>query len=222
MGEFVTLQTADNQNITAYLAKPTSKPKGGLVVCQEIFGVNNHIRAVTDGYAADGFLAIAPALFDRIEKNVELGYDQTGMQSGIALMKQASLDNALTDVTAAKAFIAEAGTTAILGFCWGGTVAWAAACRLEGLAAAIPYYGGGIGNLLGEKPRCATMAHFGNQDQSIPMDVVEKMKTGHPEVAVHVYEAGHGFNCNERASFNPPAAELARKRSVEFLSKALG
>ncbi|WP_374634364.1 dienelactone hydrolase family protein [Ferrovibrio sp.] len=222
MGTFVTLQTADKQSIAAYLAKPAGKPRGGLVICQEIFGVNNHIRKVVDGYAADGFLAIAPALFDRVEKNVELQYDQAGIAAGVALMKQASLDNALLDVRAAMAQVAEAGKTGVLGYCWGGTVSWAAACRVDGVAAAVAYYGGGIGNLLGEKPRCPILTHFGNQDQSIPMDVVEKVKAGHPDAIVHVYDAGHGFNCDERGSYNAASADLARARSIEFLNKNLG
>ncbi|MBX3454948.1 dienelactone hydrolase family protein [Ferrovibrio sp.] len=222
MGTFVTLQTADKQSIAAYLAKPAGKPRGGLVICQEIFGVNNHIRKVVDGYAADGFLAIAPALFDRVEKNVELQYDQAGIAAGVALMKQASLDNALLDVRAAMAQVAEAGKTGVLGYCWGGTVSWAAACRVDGVAAAVAYYGGGIGNLLSEKPRCPILTHFGNQDQSIPMDVVEKVKAGHPDAIVHVYDAGHGFNCDERGSYNAASADLARARSIEFLNKNLG
>ncbi len=136
-------------------------------------------------------------------------------------MKQASLENALLDVQAAMAQVAEAGKVSVLGYCWGGTVSWAAACRLDGVAAAVAYYGGGIGGLLGEKPRCPTLAHFGNQDQSIPMDVVEKVKAGHPEVVVHVYDAGHGFNCDERGSYHAASAELARKRSIDFMNKTL-
>ena len=222
MGTFITLQTADKQSIAAYLAKPAGKPRGGLVICQEIFGVNNHIRNVVDGYAADGFLAIAPALFDRVEKQVELQYDQAGIGAGVALMKQASMDNALLDVQAAMAQVAEAGKVGVLGYCWGGTISWAAACRVDGVAAAVAYYGGGIGGLVGEKPRCPIMTHFGNQDQSIPMDVVDKVKAGHPDAIVHVYDAGHGFNCDERGSYDAASAALARTRSIEFLNKTLG
>lgn len=222
MTDFISLKTADNATIAAYVAKPAGTPKGAVVVCQEIFGVNNHIRNVTQRFAAEGYLAIAPALFDRVEKNVELGYDQAGMQAGIALMKQASIDTALVDIAAAAAHVKPAGKAAIVGFCWGGTLAWAAACRTDLFSAAVAYYGGGIGNLLDEQPRCPVIAHFGNQDQSIPMETVEKFKAAHPTVPVHVYDAGHGFNCDERGSYNAAAADLARGRTLAFLKEKIG
>lgn len=222
MTDFISLKTADGATISAFVAKPAGTPRGAVVVCQEIFGINNHIRNVTSRYAAEGYLAIAPALFDRVEKNVELAYDQAGMQAGIALMKQSGIDTALADITAAAAHVKNAGKIAIVGFCWGGTLAWAAACRTDLFAASVAYYGGGIGNMLEEKPRCPVIAHFGNQDQSIPMETVEKFKAAQPDVPVHVYDAGHGFNCDERASYNAAAAELARSRTLAFLKDKIG
>ncbi len=222
MGKFLRLTAADGHEFTAYRANPSGKPKGGLLVIQEIFGVNQHIRGLCDKFAASGYLAVAPALFDRVEHGVEYGYQPADIEKGRAIMQRVNLDNAMTDTKAALAIAKEGGKVGIIGYCWGGTVSFAAACRVDGLAGAVSYYGGGVGNLVGEKPKCPVMFHFGDKDQSIPMDTVEKVKQAYPDQALHVYSAGHGFNCDERGSYDAESAKLALARSLEFLGKHIG
>ncbi|MBI3516300.1 MAG: dienelactone hydrolase family protein [Proteobacteria bacterium] len=222
MGKTLKLTAADKHEFSAYRADPSGKPKGGLVVIQEIFGVNHHMRGVCDKFAASGYLAVAPALFDRAERGIEYGYQQADIEKGRAVMQKLDLDKALTDVKAALAVAKEGGKVGIVGYCWGGTVAWAAACRVDGLSAAASYYGGGVGNLVGEKPKCPVQFHFGDKDQSIPMDTVEKVKKAHPGQALYVYNAGHGFFCDERGSYDAEAAKLALSRTLEFFAKNVG
>jgi carboxymethylenebutenolidase len=222
MGKTLKLTAADKHEFGAYRADPSGKPKGGLIVVQEIFGVNHHIRGTCDKFAASGYLAVAPALFDRVERGIEYGYQQSDIEKGRAIMQKLDLNNALTDVKAALTIAKEGGKVGIVGYCWGGTVSFAAACRVDGLACAVSYYGGGVGNLVGEKPKCPVMFHFGDKDQSIPMDTVEKVKKGYPDQALHVYSAGHGFNCDERGSYDADSAKLALSRTLEFFAKHLG
>jgi len=213
-----TLQAADGHRLAAYRAVPAGKPRGALVVVQEIFGVNSHIRAVADGYAADGWLAIAPAMFDRVERGIELGYTPADIERGRELKGGCSNDPALLDIAAAVDTVRSAGKVAVIGYCWGGTLAWLAACRQPGLSAAVSYYGGGIGELIDLTPRCPVLAHFGERDASIPLTVPEALRKAHPEVEIHIYPAGHGFNCDQRGSFDAPSAKLARERSLAFLN----
>ena len=213
-----TLQAADGHRLAAYRAVPAGKPRGALVVVQEIFGVNSHIRAVADGYAADGWLAIAPAMFDRVERGIELGYTPADIERGRELKGGCSNDHALLDIAAAVDTVRSAGKVAVIGYCWGGTLAWLAACRQPGLSAAVSYYGGGIGELIDLTPRCPVLAHFGERDASIPLTVPEALRKAHPEVEIHIYPAGHGFNCDQRGSFDAPSAKLARERSLAFLN----
>jgi carboxymethylenebutenolidase len=222
MGSHIELTAADGHRFAAYRAEPPGRPRGALVVIQEIFGVNSHIRAVADGYAADGFLAIAPALFDRVERGVEIGYSQPEIDRGRAIMAKVSLDDALRDVAAAMQNVAAAGKIGIVGYCWGGTVAWVAAAKLEGLACAVPYYGGGVLANKDLKPRCPVMLHFGETDHAIPIAEVRAWKAARPELAIHVYPAGHGFNCDQRGSYDAPSAKLARERTLAFLSAYVG
>lgn len=221
MGRMIELKAADGATISAYVAEPKSKAIGGLVVCQEIFGVNSHIRSVTDAYAEAGYFSVAPALFDRVQKGVEFEYDQDSIAKGVDIMKKSPLDIAMFDVTAAASLASSAGRVGIVGYCWGGTVAWAAACRRAEISASVAYYGGGIGQIINEKPGCPLIGHFGRRDKSISMDTVEKIKLAHPDIPIHIYDAEHGFNCNERATFNAEAAALARVRSINFLAKHL-
>src|SRR5215211_546168 len=222
MGETMKLRAADEFELSAYLARPPRAPKGALVVIQEIFGVNGHIKRVADSFAADAFLAIAPALFDRIRPGITLGYSQEEIQEGIALKGQSSTENALADIGAARDFVKEAGPVGVIGYCWGGFLAWVSATRLPGLAAAVSYYGGGIGTVAQEQPRCPVLMHFGEKDHAIPLTDVEKVRAAHPKgVEIHVYPAGHGFNCDERASFDADSARIARERTVAFLDKHL-
>lgn len=219
MGDTLTLTTADGATISAYQAKPAGKPKGGLVVLQEIFGVNHHIRSVADRFAALGYLVVAPALFDRTEKNVELAYDDSGMARGLDLMKQTSQAAALQDVAAAIEAASAAGPVGIVGFCWGGTLAYAAATGLDTLAAAVGYYGGGIVGIVANKLHCPVELHFGDQDSHISASDVETIRHAHPGMAVYTYHAGHGFNCDERGSFDKASADLAWTRTTEFLDR---
>ncbi len=222
MGTKINLTASDGVTISAYRADPVGKPRGGLVVCQEIFGVNPHIRSVCDRYAQEGYLAVAPAFFDRVQADVELGYEPDDINKGKEFMQKISIDTALKDVAAAIAVASEAGKVGIVGYCWGGTIAWAAAGSLDGLSASIPYYGGGIAGMADKKPRIPTMAHFGEKDHAIPMSDVEKVRAAQPDVIVHTYPAGHGFNCDMRGSYDKPSADLALSRTLEFLRKHVG
>jgi carboxymethylenebutenolidase len=222
MSGWITLQAADGHHFAAWVAAPAGTPRGGLVVAQEIFGVNGHIRRVVDGYAADGYLVVAPALFDRVERGVELGYDPQSIQRARALKDASGNDKPLLDLAAAVAHAASAGKVGIVGYCWGGLLAWLAAARLDGFAAAVPYYGGGMPEHAALVPRCPVLAHFGAHDTHIPMPDVEALRQARPEVELHVYDAGHGFNCDERASFDAAAAQLARERTLAFLRRHVG
>jgi carboxymethylenebutenolidase len=222
MGQSIKLKAADGFELAAYRADPSGKPRGGLVVLQEIFGVNSHIRAVCDGYAADGYRVIAPALFDRAERNVDIGYTPDDVAKGIALKAKSPITTALQDVTAARDALGDAGKVGITGYCWGGFVAWMSAARLDGFACGVPYYGGGMLEAVDEKPRCPVMCHFGEHDANIPIDGVRKFAAAHPEVQVFTYPAGHGFNCDQRGSFDATAAKLARERTLSFLREHIG
>jgi carboxymethylenebutenolidase len=222
MGQTITLKAKDGHSFGAYRADPDGKPRGAIVVIQEIFGVNHHIRNLADRYAALGFVAIAPQVFDRAEKNFEAGYDQPSMEKGRAARGKISTEALLLDTQAAIDEVKSAGKVGIIGYCMGGSVAFLSATRLDGLSAAVGYYGGQIAQSCDEKPRIPTMLHFGDQDQSIPMTDVEKIKKARPETPIFVYKAGHGFHCDERASFNAEAAQVAACRSQEFFLKNVG
>jgi carboxymethylenebutenolidase len=220
MGKMIRLKTADGHELDAYLAEPKGEPKGGVVVVQEIFGVTNHVKHVADQYAAEGFKAIAPAVFDRIKRGITLDYAE--IQQGIAYMQQLKWPNTLADLGAAAAEVRPAGGAAVVGFCWGGTAAHVAAAELD-LDAAVSYYGGGVAKMLDKHPNCPIMYHFGDKDGSIPMPDVEKIRDAYPGSALYVYPgAQHGFNCEERASYSAADAKLAFGRSLEFLNEQLG
>ena len=220
MGKTIELHTADGQRLGAYLAEPTGTPKGGIVVMQEIFGVNPHIRSVADKYAQAGYTAIAPAVFDPIEKCVELGYDQAGMQKGVELVSALGFDRAVASVGAAAKAIASAGNVGVVGYCWGGSVAYLSAARL-GLPA-VSYYGGRNAQIVGEKARAPLLFHYGLKDAHISEADRETVRRANPDAEFYVYDADHGFNCDARASFDPPSAKLALERSLAFFAKHLG
>ncbi|HUN52410.1 MAG TPA: dienelactone hydrolase family protein [Candidatus Sulfotelmatobacter sp.] len=222
MGANITLKAGDGHQFAAYRVEPKGKPKGAMVVVQEIFGVNSHIREVAEGFAADGYLAIAPALFDRAERNVELGYSQADIGRGRDIRMKVPWEQAMLDTQAAVDAAKGAGKVGIVGYCWGGSVVWLAAARAKGLAAAVGYYGGAVAQFADEKLACPVMLHFGDKDASIPLTDVAKVQKAHPEVTVHIYEADHGFNCDHRGQFNAAAAKLARERTLAFLAKNLG
>jgi carboxymethylenebutenolidase len=223
MGSMIELQAADRHKLAAYRAEPAGKPRGAVVVIQEIFGVNSHIKAVADGYAKDGWLVIAPAMFDRAQRGYDTGYSQPEIQAGIAVMQKLDWKQTLLDVDAAIAEAKKAGKVGIVGYCWGGTVSWVAAARTAGLACAAPYYGGGMPGFIGDKPKIPTMCHFGELDQSPTLEQSRAIAKAHPEVTAHFYAgAGHGFNCDHRGSYNTEASKLARQRTVEFFRKHIG
>ncbi len=230
MGTFIELTSADGFAVPAYVAQPAGKPRGAVVVLQEIFGVNSHIRSVADGYAADGYLAVAPATFHRVKPGVELGYENEDMTAGFGLktaVEALPAPGVLADIQAAINHAAQAGKVGIVGYCWGGLLTWRAACTLNGLSAAAPYYGGGMTSPeeAARTPRVPVLAHFGDQDHWIPLDSVHAFKAAQsaaqPGVTVHIYEANHGFNCDQRGSYNQAAATLARQRTLAFFAQHL-
>jgi carboxymethylenebutenolidase len=227
MGQLVDLKAADGFNFPAYVATPATKARGAVVVLQEIFGVNAHIRAVADGYAAAGYLAVAPATFHRIKPGVELGYSPDDMSAGSALkaaVEALPAPGVLQDIQAAIEHGSSAGKVGVVGYCWGGLLTWRAACLLKGVSAAVPYYGGGMTteNEIKRQPKCPVLAHFGEKDHWIPLDGVAAFKAAHPAVEVQIYPANHGFNCDHRGAYDAAAAALARERTLAFFARHLG
>lgn len=227
MGQFIDLRAKDGFAFPAYVAEPAGTPKGAVVVVQEIFGVNSHIRSVADGYAADGYLAVAPATFHRVKQGVEMGYTEEDMKAGFALkmaVEGLPAPGVMQDLQAAVDYAAKAGKVGIVGYCWGGLLTWRAASSLTGLSAAAPYYGGGMTTPeeVARQPKVPVLAHFGNKDHWIPVESVQAFEKAHPEVTVHMYAADHGFNCDQRGSYKAEAASVARERTLAFFQKHLG
>jgi carboxymethylenebutenolidase len=219
MGEFTPLMARDGHEFQAYLAAPPAKARGAVVVLQEIFGVNSHIRAVTDSFAAEGYTAIAPAFFDRLRRGIELGYSPPEIQEGRGYMQQLKLEETLKDLAASVAILRNSGRVGTVGFCWGGAMSYVAACELP-IACAVVYYGNAV-KYLDRKPKCPVLYHYGTQDTGIPLSDVEQIKAAHSQGEFHLYEAGHGFNCDQRPSYNAEAAALARRRTLDFLAARL-
>ena len=227
MGQFIDLQAADGFTFPAYVAQPAGQPRGAVVVLQEIFGVNEHIRAVADGYAAAGYLAVAPSTFHRVKPGVELGYAPDDMSAGMALKATVEAlpePGVLQDIQAAIDHAAQAGKVGVVGYCWGGLLTWRTACLLRGVSASVPYYGGGITAPaeIARTPECPVLAHYGEKDHWIPLDGVAAFQTAHPEVETHIYPANHGFNCDHRGAYDAAAATLARERTLGFFAQHLG
>ncbi len=226
MGTMIDLTTADGATIGAYKATPDGTPKGGIVVVQEIFGVNHHIRSVTDRVAAAGYVALAPAIFDRAERGVELAYDPDGMKRGMGLAQAIPQAQHLASVEAAIAALASSGPVGIVGFCLGGTLAFAAATKSDRLTAAVGFYGGGIAKMIGAEPPhpmplCPIELHFGEHDDHIPPADIAKVRQAYPDVPVYTYDAGHGFNCDERGSYDKASAEAAWARTLAFFGREM-
>jgi carboxymethylenebutenolidase len=224
MGEKLTLTAEDGQKLSAYKATPAGTPRGALVVVQEIFGVNQHIRNVTDGFAKDGYVSLAPALFDRVEPGFETGYTPADIDKGRAVRGKLGWDLMVMDLRAAVNELRKTGlNVGVVGYCMGGTMAWLAATRIDGVAGAVGYYGGGIADTATEQPRCPVLLHFGETDASIPPEHWERIKKAHPNLPVHVYQgAGHGFSCDERGSFHQASHTVARERTIAFLRQHVG
>jgi carboxymethylenebutenolidase len=217
MGEFTTLMARDGHEFNAWLTPPTGAARGALVIAQEIFGVNHHIRKVADGFAADGYLVIAPCLFDRIRRGIELDYSEKSTQEGRGYRLQIPKEKTLLDLGASINVVKHAGRVAVVGYCWGGTLAYLAACDLP-VVCAVSYYGGQIAkDHLDKHPKRPVLYHFGEKDPYIPGSDIEKIRAADPNGIVHLYPADHGFNCDERASYDAPSANLARERTLSFL-----
>ena len=221
MGETISLTADDGHELGAYRARPEGAARGGLVVIQEIFGVNGHIRSVCDGFAAEGYEVIAPALFDRAEPGIELAYDAAGIARGREIRAGIGWSGPVRDMAAAQAALSGAGRVGAVGYCWGGSLAWLAATRL-GPACAVSYYGGQIVQFKDESATCPVLMHIGDKDASISADDVAVIRAAQPDVPVHIYPAGHGFNCDQRADYHAESAALARERTLAFLAQHLG
>jgi carboxymethylenebutenolidase len=222
VGHDIKLTASDNFQLGGYRADPATAPKGAVVVIQEIFGVNHHIRAVCGRLAAEGYVAIAPAIFDRVEPNFTSGYSPDEVAVARKFVANPDWDAMLRDTQAAIDAVRDAGPVGIIGFCLGGSIAYAAATKLSGLSAAIGYYGGAIVRFAGDKPKVPTQLHFGEKDAGIPLTDVETIRAKQPEVEVHVYPgAQHGFHCDERASYDKASADIAWPRSMAFFAKHL-
>ena len=223
MGENVQLTAGDGFSFGAYQAAPAGAPKGAVVVIQEIFGVNPHIREVVDGYAADGYFAIAPQIFDRVESGIELGYDEEGMGTGIALaFEKLDMANTLMDLQAAIDAASAQGKVGVVGYCFGGLLTWLSACELNGVSAASSYYGGGLVGEAERTPKCPVIMHFGALDAHIPLTDVDTIKAAQPDIPVYVYDADHGFNCDHRESHDAASAAQAKERTLAFFAENLG
>ena len=224
MGQDIAVTTKDGSTIGAYRAEPETgvAPIGSVVVIQEIFGVNTHIREVTDGYAVQGYVAIAPKIFDRIDSNIELGYTDADMAKGIELaFQKLNLEQALVDIQATIDVAGKHGKVGVVGYCFGGLLTWLSACRLSGIHAASSYYGGGIVGNLDMQAQCPTIMHFGELDAHIPLPDVDKIRAAQSSVPVHVYAADHGFNCNHRGSYNEESSKLAYARTLAHFAEHL-
>jgi len=216
-GTMIKMKMKDGAEISVYRVEPTGKRRGGLVVIQEIFGVTDHIKDVADSYAAEGYEVLAPSLYDREAPGFQASYSPEDIQKGVKLARndhpfELSISDAGTCIDVLKS----KGPVFITGYCYGGSVTWAAACKCDGLAAASGYYGGNIAQMVEWTPQCPTILHFGKHDHGIPMDVVQKIEKLHPEVKVYIYDAGHGFNSDRRTDYNEICAKTARERTLEL------
>ena len=228
MGDMIELTAADGTRVSAYEARPEGKPRGAVVVLQEIFGVNSHIREVADGYAAQGYVAVAPATFHRVKPGVQLGYTEADMNEGFGYKMAVEAlpePGVMQDIQAAIDHAAQisGAKVGIVGYCWGGLLTWRAACLLQGLSAAVPYYGGGVTTEaeVARHPKVPVLAHFAEEDKWIPMDTVHVFAKAHPELSVHTYAAHHGFNCDHRGAWHAPSAQLAKARTLAFFESHL-
>ncbi len=222
MGQDITLTASDGFKLGAYRTQPEGKPRGAVVVIQEIFGVNHHIRTVCDRFAVQGYVAVAPSIFDRIEPNFQSGYSPEEVAIARKFVAAPDWPAMLRDTQAAIDSVKEVGPVGIIGFCLGGSVAFAAATKLTGLSAAVGYYGGAIVRFADDKPTVPTQLHFGEKDTGIPLSDVDTIRAKRPDVEIFVYDgAQHGFGCDERASYDKASADVARQRSLAFLAKHL-
>ena len=218
-GKVISMRMSDGASIGVYHIEAEGARRGGLVLIQEIFGITDHIKACCDGYAADGYEVLAPSLFDREAPGFVAGYAPDDMQKGVSLAYGQPLDRRVADVQSCIDALKDKGKVFNTGYCFGGSVVWSAACRCDGLAAASSYYGKLVPELADEMPKCPTICHFGKNDTGIPMEGVVKFRAKHPEVAVYIYDAGHGFNSDRPTHHDEAAAKLARERTLDLFRK---
>jgi carboxymethylenebutenolidase len=221
MGAFEPMTMSDGAEIAVYRAKPEGRRRGGLVLVQEIFGVTDHIRDLADDYARDGYEVLAPALFDREHPGFEAGYDADGLARGVELARQLHpFELSLADVQRCVDALSPEGPVFVVGYCYGGSIAWFAASRLTGVAAASGYYGSMIPAAAAEVPKVPVILHFGRHDHGIPMEGVEQViAADHPNATVYVYEAGHGFNSDRRKDYHEASSELAKARTLALFQE---
>ena len=220
MSNYITLKTDDNHTFQAFISQPEHEVKGGIIIIQEIFGVNKHIREICHLYSKYGYLTIAPCLFDREKEMIELSYDMAGVTEGRRL-KELLNDKSLKEIETSINFVQAAGKVGVIGYCWGGSLSWKAACRYDELSCSIVYSGGEVPKLKNSKPKCSVMCHFGEFDKSIPMEDVEEFVKKNKNIDVFTYPADHGFNCNHRSQYNQKCSEIALNRTIDFLEKNL-
>ena len=224
MGKTISLTASDGHKLDAYVAEPAGKAKGGLVVVQEIFGINGQIRRTADYFASQGYLAVAPAMFDRVEKGIELGYNETDFGKGRDTRGKLTDDMISADVAAAVKEASKAGKVGVIGFCFGGYATFLSACTVDGVSCAMPFYGGGIAAKVGSlKPKCPVQFHFGDKDAAIPFGDLQKIKDALQDAPLYVYDdSGHGFTCDDRNSFNKDSAARAYGRALDWMGKYVG
>ncbi len=219
MSQHKELTSTDGHVFDLYLTQPDGVTQGAVVILPEIFGINSHIRSVVDQYAKAGYSAAAPALFDRVEPKYETGYDAADIEKGIGIMQKIAFDQALADIQATVSYMRQHhDRVSVIGYCWGGTMAWLASARVPGLAAAICYYPGGLASQADIKPLCPVMLHLGNEDTSPTPEAAQGVINAHPTSLAYFYPAGHGFNCDQRGSYHEASAALAQDRSLKLLS----
>jgi carboxymethylenebutenolidase len=217
MGELIKATASDGHILDVYLAQAKGLPKGGIVLIQEIFGVNNHIKSIADQYASEGYLVGAPSLFDRVEPNIRLCYNPEDIAHGKELKESVGNENPLLDIQSTLNIVKSAGKVAVIGYCWGGTLTWLSACQVPGFSAAASYYGGGIGALAFMQPKCPTIFHFGENDPVIPLTDIDTLKSAQPKCPIYLYPAGHGFNCKQRDGFHSSSSKIALERTIEHV-----
>lgn len=221
IGKMIQLKAADGHSFDCYRAEPQGRARGAIIVAMEIFGVNRHIQSVCDGFAADGYLALAPQFYDRVERGVSLGYGGDDFQKGRDLRAKIKWEWVQADLGAAVQASAAAGKVGVVGYCYGGGVAHMAACRVPGVAATVGYYGGAWAELVGETPQCPAMLQFAAQDKLVPVTLADEYRRRHPGMAIHVYDADHGFICEERPMYDAYAHQLARTRTMAWFQATL-
>jgi len=221
MGSTIKLKAKDGKEISAYKADPSGTAKGGIVVIQEIFGLNKHIKDVADRIAKEGYTAIAPALFDRIRPGIELGYEQKDLQEGLGYMQQVGNDTPMMDIQAAADELRKGGKVGAVGFCWGGQLAWMAAKTVT-LDCSVGYYGIAIHQTLQPPPKCPVLLHFAEKDAFVPKEAFDQVKKAYPTMEMYSYPANHGFNCDLRGDYHAPSAQQAWERTMAFFKKHVG